>query len=45
MAAQLCVATADSGHTQLKPQGTNQIVIARSRIDRTGRRIQAASEK
>ena len=41
----LCVITADCGYTQLRPQGANQIGIARSRIDRTGRRIQAAREE
>ena len=35
----LCVITADSGYTSLKPQTSDQVIIARSRIDRTGRRL------
>jgi hypothetical protein len=34
----LSVIVADSGYTALKPCGQNQIIIARGRIDRTGRR-------
>ena len=34
----LCVIAADSGYTHLKPQGPNQVIVARSRTDRTGRR-------
>jgi hypothetical protein len=44
MTACLCVITADSGYTRLQPQAANQIVIARSRIDRTGRRMHTESE-
>lgn len=35
---ELCVITADSGYTSLRPCSPNQVVIARGRIDRTGRR-------
>jgi len=34
----LSVITVDSGYTSLKPQSSDQVIIARSRIDRTGRR-------
>ena len=34
----LHVIAADSGYTSLKPQSPNQVVVARARMDRTGRR-------
>ena len=40
----LCVITADSGYTSLKPSALNQVVIARGRIDRTGRRPHRSPE-
>ena len=45
LADELCVIGADCGYTQLKPQAKNQVVIARSRIDRTGRRPHVIAEE
>ena len=45
LADELCIIGADCGYTQIKPQAKNQVVIARSRIDRTGRRPHVIAEE
>jgi hypothetical protein len=41
----LCVIMVDSGYTHMKPQSPHQVVVARSRVDRTGHRPYQGAQK